>query len=428
MRRRFRLCTLGATLALGCGGSGSADSVAAGGSGGNAGQGGSGGASADASAGAAGSAGTTGGSAGVDAGSCVTTPQATSTVDPKSTPLSIIGDPPAARGIFDPDVEYPVGAAQGVMAYSAVLATNSISTRIAVSSDQGASWTYVANANTSGPLSIPVVSTSTRCPGGTCNGQWTHEVSSLIQDADDPDANRRWKLFTHSYLVLPGDVLAYDLGHIALHVAKDPAGPWTTEGAALGWDSESPISSSGASANVSKFAQLKDCVALTEPSAQWRNGGIIDLAVGCATAANTIRIELFRSLDHAKTFLYTARLVQAKDALCLGGTSPQVNAADLFRAGGKSYVSVSVPGPNFLGFTGYRGCHILELTSGGDGLARDSLGAPIVARKIDATDNRFIGACSAADGATAMGYLVSMLPNDTLPPVFRVFTSPAPLP
>jgi hypothetical protein len=277
-------------------------------------------------------------------------------------------------------------------------------------------------------LTIPVVSTSTRCPGGSCTGQWIHEVSSLLFDADDPDLDRRWKLFTHSYLILPGDVLAYDMGHIALHVAKDAAGPWTTEGPALGWDGESPISSTGAAANVSKFAQLKDCVALTEPSAQWRNGGIIDLAVGCATAASTIRIELFRSLDHAKTFLYTSRLVTADDALCLGGNAPKVNAADLFRVAGKSYVSVSVPGPNILGFDGYRGCHILELTSGGDGVARDSAGAPIVARKIDATDARFIGACSAAEGATQMGYLVSMLPNDTLPPEFRIFSTAAPLP
>ncbi len=417
---------------LGCGESSSADSTPSGGAAGGGGQAGSGGGSAGASAGAAGAGGqaAAGGGAGADAGSCQATAQSSSTVDPKSPPFAIVGDPPVGRGIFDPDPEYPLNAPMGALSYSAVEATNSIATRIAVSSDQGKTWTYAANANASGPLTIPVVSTSTRCPGGTCSGHWIHEVSSLIFDADDPIAARRWKLFTHSYLVLPGDVLGYDLGHIALHVAKDAAGPWKTEGGVLGWDGESSVSSDNITTNVSKFNQLKDCVALTEPSARWRNGGIIDLAVGCATATNRIRIELFRSLDHAKTFLYTRRLVEAEDALCLGAALPKVNAADLFAAGGKSYLSVSVPGTNNLGFEGYRGCRILELNAGGDSLSRDASGAPVVARKIDAPDNRFIGACGAAEGASAAGYFVSMLTNDTLPPPpqFRIFTSPSSLP
>ncbi|MEZ4226133.1 MAG: hypothetical protein R3B13_34625 [Polyangiaceae bacterium] len=424
------VCCVGwlALLGAACGESGSAEAPAAGGRGGASGSGGAAG-SADASAGTSGSAGNpSGGSAGTGGEQCQATIAAESVLDPKDAPLAVIGDPPATRGIFDPDLEYPVGAPDGAMSYSAVQSTHEISTRIAVSGDQGATWTYVAAANTSGPLTIPVAATSMRCSGGSCSGHWIHEVSSLIADPSDPDAGRRWKLFTHSYLVLPGDQLAYDLGHIALHVAPEAKGPWSTEGAALGWDGESPVSSDNVGTNVSKFNQLADCVALTEPSALYRNGGIIDLALGCATATGTIRIELLRSLDHAKSFLYSGTLVKAADAFCLGGANAQVNAAALFRNAGKSYVSVTVAGPNNFGFVGYRGCQVLELNAGGDSVARDAAGAPLVARKIDASDARFIGACDAAEGASTAGYFISMLQGDSLPPNFRIYTKKSPLP
>jgi hypothetical protein len=189
-------------------------------------------------------------------------------IDPSVAPeLTVIGDPPATRGIFDPSVEYPGGAQAGAMSYSAVEATNSIATRIAVSNDAGATWTYVAAANVSAPYSIQVGAGSTRCPTGTCDGHLVHEVSTLVLDADDPDASRRWKLFTHTYLVLPGDQLAYDLGHIALFTATEPVGPWTPQGPAVGWKGESEFSSKDAKVVATDFAQMKDCVALTEPGA-----------------------------------------------------------------------------------------------------------------------------------------------------------------
>ncbi len=197
------------------------------------------------------------------------------------------------------------------------------------------------------------------CPSGSCSGRLVHEVSSLVFDSSDTDASRRYKLFAHSYIVLTGDVLAYDLGYIDLYTAAAPAGPWTSEGKVVGWDSASKLSSDNAATNVSSWAQMHDCVALTEPGAIVRPGGLIQMAVGCvyfSGATPAIRIELLQSVDAGKTFDYVSRLTTADDAACLGYSIPQLNAADLFVAGGKSYIALSPAGPTSGGFDGYRGC------------------------------------------------------------------------
>ncbi len=316
------------------------------------------------------------------------------------------------------------------MSYSAVVAKNAISTRIAVSGDAGATWTYVAAPNAASDVTVKVPSTSTRCPGGVCSGRMVHEVSSLVFDDGDPVPARRWKLFSHAYVVLGSETLAYDLGFIALFTAPDPLGPWVSEGKAVGWKSESDVSTSGAATVASSFPQMADCVALTEPGAVYRGGGVLDLAVGCVKLANPpeIRIELLRSVDHAKTFSYAGRLLDAGDALCVGGGLPQINAADLFQVGGKSYLLATPAGPLPLGGTGYRGCLLLELAPGGTGVVRDPNGAPIVKRVLDAADHRFTGACSAAEGASAMGYVVSQADVTTPPHVFHVYESGGALP
>jgi hypothetical protein len=360
----------------------------------------------------------TGGSAGAGA-TCQASIPSPTVVDPKSAAeLTVVGDPGAAGGIFDPSLEYPLNALAGAISYSAYQAKNSVSTRIAVSSDAGATFSYVASPNQAVDFNAPAPINSTRCPEGQCIGRLIHETSSLIFDLEDPDATRRWKLFTFSYMVLTGDVLAPDLGYIGLFTAPDPVGPWKDEGKALGWKGESELSSKDAKTLVTGFPQMADCAAVAEPGALARQGGILDLAVGCATAAGTIRIELLRSLDFGKTFNYSARLLDEKDALCLGAKSPKLNAADLFIAQGKTWLSVTPEGPD-----GYRGCLIVELGAGGAGVIRDGAGVPIAQRFLHSPDDRFTGACTYAEGATSPGYLISELVLESPPKVFRIFRS-----
>jgi hypothetical protein len=57
------------------------------------------------------------------------------------------------------------------------------------------------------------------------------------------------------------------------------------------------------------------------------------------------------------------------------------------------------------------------------GVQRDSLGNPLVRRILAAPGDRFSGACSYAEGASAHGYLMSALRLESPPRVFRVYES-----
>jgi len=348
--------------------------------------------------------------------------QVTSVARNLANQVQIDGGPVGTLGIFDPSLVYETGATGGAMAYSVVNAGD-ISTAMAVSSDRGQSWSGVGRVNSATALSVSASPTSTRCPGGTCTGVLVHEVPSLLDDATDPDASRRWKVFVHSYLVLSGGTLAYDLGYLGLFTAPLPGGPWTDEGKALGWLSESSLSSDGAETLASAIPALSDCIAFTEPGALVSDAGILSLALDCAYAVEGVahlRVELLSSSDHARSFTYVARLLSDADAEAFGS---DLNAADLFVASGKTYLSVSPSGPTALGFDGYRGCSILQLTAQGDAVERSEAGAPVVCRTLDGPGEPFSGACTYAEGATALGYLLPQLDLDGGVLAFRIFSS-----
>lgn len=400
------LCVVALTLTLGCGSSGGAAKDAAV----------SDGAGLDAVLVDAGAA--------VDAAladaarSCVDDLPAPVLVDPAVAPeLVVVGDPGSAAGIFDPSLVYPAGAPGGAMSYSSVTSTASIRTRIALSGDRGATWTYVADANAVTALSIPSSDTAA-CPTGTCSGNLINEVSSLLIDPLDPDPARRWKLITHRYLVLPPTTLRYDLGHIALATAPEPQGPWTAPTPIIGWPSTSTFSSAGAATTTTGLG-LADCLVLTEPGAFLR-GAEIDLVVGCVAlvaGAPQIRMELLRSTDHARTFTRVRTLLNAADAACLGEPgSARLNAGELFTSGGQQYLLAT---PEVTG-QGYRGCAVMPIDDPVTGaVRRGPTGAPVVLRRFTAA--RFTGACSYAEGTT-MGYLVPIAFLDQ-PRVFRIFKS-----
>ncbi len=319
----------------------------------------------------------------------------------KAPAVSVNGDPGALEGIFDPSLVFPAGAPGGAMAYSAVQSESDIRTRIAVSADDGASFTYVGAANASGPLSVQSTDTSL-CPTGTCVGRDIVEVPSLVFDPDDPDATRRWKLFAHRYLVLPGTpaVLLRQYGYIALYTASVVQGPYVEQPKkALGWLSTSPFSSENAT-NLGAGLGLGDCVAFTEPSALVVPGKSLELALGCVYAdasSYKIRVELLRSVDHGSTFARVATLLRPEGASCLLQGAAQVNAPELHFAAGKVYLTVSPALAN----QGYAGCGVFEVTDLGKGLV-----APEPRRAFVRPDSGFIGACAYSE---TTGYLVPML-------------------
>lgn len=369
-----------------------------------------------------------GGSAGVDgqagsSGAACAKPDS-AVVDPDvASELVIAGDPGALLGQFDVSTVYPLGAPGGVASYSAVAAKNDIETRIAISTDAGATWIHAAIANAANDVTVSAEPSSTRCPGGSCSGRLIHEVSALAIDPEDPEPARRWKLFTHSYVVLPGDVLAYDYGYVSLFVAPAPEGPWSFESKVIGWQGEATISSEGALTLAT--GELADCLALTEPSALVVPGGGIELALGCATP-EAIRVVLLQSSDHAQTFAYRGVLLDGDDAVCRGGKTPRYNAAHLFFSAGKKLLLATATDDVAGEFEGYAGCHLFELE--GSSVVRSSAGDPLVLAAFDATGDRFNGACDYAEGASARGLAISILRLDAPPRVFRTYATGVTLP
>jgi hypothetical protein len=334
---------------------------------------------------------------------------AISTIDvANATEVIVAGDTPAA-GIFDPSLVYPADAPGGAMAYSAVPDQQTIRTHVAVSADHGATWTFVAEANT--PEATTLTTTNMmECPGGTCTGNLISEVSSLIYDADEPDAAKKWKLFAHRYLVGPNVALHYSYGTITLQTAAQPQGPWTAPQKLIGWNSPSAYSSTGVVANATTLpGTTNDCLALTEPGALWLPGAI-DLAVGCAYldgATVKIRVELLRSTTHGASWASVGTLLRAEDAAC-SGLAPGLNGADLYITGGTEYV-VATPS----NATGYLGCMTFAIDDPATGkVKRDAQGRAVVASEL--TAGQFDGACTFADGASGtmldVGFLQTARP------------------
>lgn len=363
----------------------------------------------------------------IDAAIC----PATTPIDPGTAhELTIAGDTGSTLGIFDPSIVYPAGAPGGAMSYSSVPDQHSIRTRIALSADAGATWTYVAEPNA--PVAATVVEDGpdtfpSECAGGTCAGFMISEVTSLVIDPDDPDPARRWKLFAHRYLVAPDNTLHYRYGTIALQTAPAPEGPWTAPAPLIGWDSKASISSAGVALDITAVPETADCLVLTEPGAMWRPravGSAIELAAGCAfvpaSGPPRIRIVLLRSTDHAATWSYVTDLLAPDDAACVDSDPTSgLNAADLFVAGGIEYLAATPGHSDGL----YRGCLVVPVDDAEAGaIRRDPAGRPRWDRALVASTGQFAGACTYAEGATAMGYAMPIGFLGMARP-FRIFTT-----
>jgi hypothetical protein len=320
----------------------------------------------------------------------------------EASELIVTGDSGSSMGIFDASIVYPAGATRGVMSYSSVPDQETIRTRIAVSEDGGASWAFVAQPNAPEPAVLPSTD-PVECPGGACAGNLISEVSSIVEDPDDPAPARRWKLFAHRYLVGPGVALHYRIGTISLQTAPAPGGPWSAPAKLIGWPSPSPYSSEGVLLDVSDLPGLDDCLVLTEPGALWHDGAL-HLAVGCVHldgAEPRIRIELLRSEDHAASWSAAGTLLRPEDATCLS-PGASINAGELFADGDSVHVAATPSDA-----TGYHGCLVAPIADLARAeLARRGDGRPVLTRTIAAEPAVFAGACSFAAGGG--GYVMNV--------------------
>jgi hypothetical protein len=348
------------------------------------------------------------------------------------TRFTVANDDIGTGGFIDPSVEYSVAASGGLMSYTTIPDASHVHIALAASVDAGASWVFQGEVSQARAVTIDTTDMSV-CGSTTCSGTLVDESSSLVVDPFEPDASRRLKVFMHEYFY--GSDMNFQLGYMAMYTAATPSGPWT-ETKLFGWNSSSSLTSTGVAYNVStdpRLPELHDCFIVAEPGAYGRSPGTIDLALGCvviAGSAATIDIRLLRSTDHGVTWTYVNKLLSASDAGTLGAKHNQINGPDLFYARGKVHLVVSPvgdvvsPGGTF---NGYRGCVVVPIADLDAGTVERCGGVPVIETAYRGQPGEFVGACSAADGATAAGMMIPV-PQFTQTPVFQVFAAQQPLP
>ncbi len=357
------------------------------------------------------------------------------------TRVNVIGDT-SAMGLIDPSVEYPEAAETGYMTYTAVPSPAQAHIAIASSDDQGASWHYVGDVTPPAPAITLTTSDDTLCGSFSCDGTFTQESSSLVLDPFDPDPDRRFKVFAHTYFYnpdpAPGDEeTRFELGYLALYTAPDAQGPWT-ETPLFGWPSSSPISTENVAYDISTApapSELRDCMIVGEPGALVRPSGNLDLALSCVVPGNddaTIDIRLLRSTDHGQTWTFVSTLLTPEDAHMLGAVSPQINGGDLFYANGTYHLVATPIGiVDFEGGSdqGYRGCVVVSIDDLDAGRVARCDGAPVVEASYLGEPGQFVGACSTDAGSTASGMLIPV-PDLTFssPQIWQLFASELSIP
>ena len=89
------------------------------------------------------------------------------------------------------------------------------------------------------------------CGASICRGRWLYEIPWLVEDASDPDAGRRLKVFAHKYFFYAPAKLEgtrsgkfgatrYEMGSIVMWTAAGPAGKWSEEQTVLRWPLSPP--------------------------------------------------------------------------------------------------------------------------------------------------------------------------------------------
>lgn len=226
--------------------------------------------------------------------------------------ISINGDAPR-NGIYDPTVEYK-NDDEGWLAYSAIEGNAQpagpyIHTRIAQSTDRGATWRFVKTVNTSYDDTIEIVNQ------GAQKGVWRYEVAALVYDPTD--SGREWKLFFHRYFWTEKTDRLPAYGWIGYRTASDPAGTWSDEVALFG-AGQFPPAPLKTQINLNNLhTDLKNAVAYSEPGVIAINS-VIYLSLTSIAKDGHDRIFLLRSDDHAKTWSYVATLLSKKEAEAFG--------------------------------------------------------------------------------------------------------------
>ena len=257
----------------------------------------------------------------------------------RSDRLGIAGEN-APHGVFDPSVEYgPDGT--GWLAYSAVYGDRvpfgpHVETHIARSDDHGATWTHVS-------IAAPSVDEAITTPDGeVIDGNWNHEVPSLVYDPLDP--GREWKLFTHRTYGDPSspELTLPQFSWITLRytsAAETPAGGWSDEEALFG-SGRIPVAPFEGVPRIDLsdlHEDLAGYAVYSEPGALMA-GDTLYLTLTAITSAPEALV-LLASDDHGSSWRYVSTIVDRGDAADLGFTS--FDGSSLVAVGDRHYLLAS---------------------------------------------------------------------------------------
>ncbi len=242
--------------------------------------------------------------------------------------LNIANEPGSLSGIYDPSL---VEASTGDhwLSYSSVsFYTNTdgdlvqdVGIRLAKSDNGGDTFTYVATI--ASPFDGNVTDSDSNlsaCGMSVCTGRWVYETSWLIEDSNDPDPARRFKLFAHKYFLYPprtGSKTLYHLGAMVMWTASSPDSSWSAETPVLGWPLTSPDITAAQDITLLD-ADLANCILLAEGGITVLNNGL-NLVFACpyqdaATNAIVQKIVMLRSTNNAASFEYAGTILTPADA------------------------------------------------------------------------------------------------------------------
>lgn len=295
------------------------------------------------------------------------------------TKVSVVGDAPS-NGIFDPSVEYAIGASQGWLVYSAVFGGITpygphVETHLAKTTDSGATWTFdsVLNASFFADLDIG--------GGVMLAGVWNYEVSSLVHDPGDPGAE--WKLFSHRIFRKTEDNFTDEQNlpgyrWISYRTAADPGEPWSAELALLSSGPLPPAPYDTVAVSVNSLdPSLTDLVVYSEPGAFYHEGTIYLSLTGVKTTGPD-RIVLLASDDHGSSWRYVGTPLSNVDAPALGFLSFDGSAIVADRE--RFFLLVTPESPGIL----FDGTLALEFDSIAAGTLERVAGVPVVTLSIPA--------------------------------------------
>jgi hypothetical protein len=325
-----------------------------------------------------------------------------------------------AHGIFDPSLAKDPVSSRVWMSYSAVDPSvlwptenpRVVSTRLAFSDDQGASWSDSGGiVNPTNDVTLPLVAPLNA-------GTWQNEVSSLVFDPGAP-AQQRWKLLWHHYLVINDQRSLAEHSWLGLKMASTPGDLASATELKLftahGYDSAnntaggltgSPLGGAPVVALDTAFPVLSTGV-FSEPGLMATSNALY-LSLLCVNASSQHLISLLKcgspcDPTNPSAWSYVGTLLRDSDGVTFGADQG-FSAPALFQSGGNTYLIVTpVSSTPFDSY--YNGCVVYRFTD----LDAGTLNLTQPAGEVQGIAGSFHGAGTYLPQATGSGLIYSQL-------------------